>query len=111
MSRRRFVQTAVAGAAVGWHIVPRHVLGRGFVPPSEKVAIAGIGVGGQGAADLRRLAETNATAVVAVCDPDPTRAAALLREYPEAKAFSDYRRMLDELKTLDGVVVATPDHH
>ncbi len=33
-------------------IVPRHVLGRGETPPSEKLNLAGIGIGGQGASDL-----------------------------------------------------------
>ena len=112
-NRRAFLRAAGAGAAaaVGWHIVPRHVLGRGFVPPSETVGVAGIGVGGQGTGDLKRLAETKAANIVAVCDPDPRRTAALLKQYPSAKAFADYRKMLDEVKGADGVVVATPDHH
>src|SRR4051794_31020210 len=111
ISRRSFLGAASA-AAVAWHIVPRHVLGgRGFTPPSEKVAVAGIGVGGQGTSDLRSISETNHAAIVAVCDVDPARTADLLQQYPGAKAFGDYRKMLDELKTVDGIVVATPDHH
>ena len=113
-SRRAFLRRAggaATAAAVGWHIVPRHVLGRGFVPPSETVNVAGIGVGGQGTGDLKRLVDTKAVNVVAVCDPDPRRTAALLKQYPSAKAFADYRKMLDEVKGADGVVVATPDHH
>jgi hypothetical protein len=38
----------VAGTTFAFHVVPRHVLGRGFTPPSEKLNIAGIGIGGQG---------------------------------------------------------------
>lgn len=113
-SRRTFLKAAGSGAAaaaVGWHIVPRHVLGRGFVPPSETVNVGGIGVGGQGTGDLARLADTKAAAIVAVCDPDPRRTAALLKTYPKVKAYSDYRKMLDEVKEIDSVVVATPDHH
>ena len=54
LTRRDFV-TAAAGVAA-FTIVPRSVLGgAGQTPPSEKVNIAGVGVGGQGASDLREL--------------------------------------------------------
>ena len=50
MSRRRFVGSAV-GATIGLQIVPRHVIGgQGQTPPSERLHIAGVGVGGQGRA-------------------------------------------------------------
>ena len=48
-------------------IVPRHVLGRGFTAPSDKLNIAGIGVGGIGRANLINLATQN---IVALCDVD-----------------------------------------
>jgi predicted dehydrogenase len=114
MNRRHFLRSAgvATAAAVAWQIVPRHVLGRGQVPPSEKVNIAGIGVGGQGPGDLQQLSGTNAVNIVAVCDVDPRRTGEMVRKYPGAKPFSDYRKMLDELRDgLDGVVIATPDHH
>src|SRR5467141_4092222 len=63
--RRKFLSQAAAAAAVT--IVPRHVLGRGFVPPSDKLNIAGIGVGGMGRANLINLASQN---IVALCDVD-----------------------------------------
>src|SRR5712675_2704378 len=63
--RRKFLSQAAAAAAVT--IVPRHVLGRGFVPPSDKLNIAGIGVGGMGRANLINLASQN---IVAFCDVD-----------------------------------------
>jgi len=50
-SRRKFIRnSAVAGA--GFFIVPRHVIGRGFIAPSDKLRIAGIGAGGKGQSDL-----------------------------------------------------------
>ena len=52
-SRRTLLTTAASAAA--FSIVPRHVLGQGQTPPSEKVALAGIGVGGQGHGDLNAL--------------------------------------------------------
>src|ERR1700704_1590286 len=63
--RRKFLSQVAAAAAVT--IVPRHVLGRGFVPPSDKLNIAGIGVGGMGRANLINLASQN---IVALCDVD-----------------------------------------
>lgn len=50
-SRRKFLRNASL-AATGYFIVPRHVLGRGHIAPSDKLNIAGIGVGGKGAGDL-----------------------------------------------------------
>ena len=56
ISRRSFLtKTATTAAAIT--IVPRHVLGRGFVPPSDMLNIAGIGVGGMGRANLINLSE------------------------------------------------------
>jgi predicted dehydrogenase len=66
ISRRSFVTTAAANAAA-LAIVPRHVLGRGFIPPSDTLNIAGIGVGGMGRANLINLASQN---IVALCDVD-----------------------------------------
>jgi len=66
ISRRKFLaKAATTAAAVS--IVPRHVLGRGFVPPSDKLNIAGIGVGGMGRQNLINLSSQN---VVALCDVD-----------------------------------------
>src|SRR3981081_4776229 len=63
--RRKFLSQAAATAALT--IVPRHVLGRGLVPPSDMLNIAGIGVGGMGRANLINLASQN---IVALCDVD-----------------------------------------
>ena len=66
ISRRSFIRgAAVAGAAVS--IVPRHVLGRGFTPPSDVLNIAAVGVGGMGRSNLINLASQN---IVALCDVD-----------------------------------------
>src|SRR5713226_5286891 len=63
--RRKFLSQAAAAAAVS--IVHRHVLGRGFAPPSDTLNIAGVGVGGMGRANLINLASQN---IVALCDVD-----------------------------------------
>jgi predicted dehydrogenase len=102
---RRQVLGAAAGAALT--IVPRHVLGLGQTPPSEKLNIAGIGVGGQGGEDLKEFASEN---VVALCDVDWGHAAHTFERYPRAPRYKDYREMLDKQKDIDAVVVGTPDH-
>ena len=66
LSRRKFITTAAITGA-GFAIVPRHVLGRGFTPPSDLLNVAAVGVGGQGRSDLVNLASEN---VVALCDVD-----------------------------------------
>jgi predicted dehydrogenase len=66
ISRRDFVTNVAATAAAS--IVPRHVLGRGFTPPSDALNIAGVGVGGMGKTNLLNLALGNN--IVALCDVD-----------------------------------------
>jgi predicted dehydrogenase len=107
VSRRKFVKAAATVAA--FTVVPRHVLGgRRQVPPSEKLNIAGIGVGGQGAGDIQNVSSEN---IVALCDVDRRQAAETFKKFPNAKQYSDFRVMLEkEDKNIDAVVVATPDH-
>jgi predicted dehydrogenase len=107
MSRRKFMGAAAGVAA--FTIVPRHVLGGpGQTPPSEKINIAGIGIGGQGGHDLDELKSQN---IAALCDVDWAHAAGTFKRYPDARRYKDFREMLDkEDKNIDGVVVGTPDH-
>lgn len=69
ISRRNFLGT-VGTAAVGLTIVPGNVLGKsfGYIAPSDKLNIAGIGVGGMGRNNLRNVATTEN--IVALCDVD-----------------------------------------
>jgi predicted dehydrogenase len=107
LNRRRFLAHSAAITA-GLSVVPGHVLGlNGANPPSERVNLAGIGVGGQGASDLNSLAAQN---IVALCDVDWNHAAGTFKRFPQAKRHKDYRKMLEEQKDIDAVVVATPDH-
>ncbi len=106
VTRREFVAAAVAG----FLIVPRHVVARsGQAPPSEKLRIAGIGVGGQGAGDLQNVSSEE---IVALCDVDRSdHTAKSFAQWPQARQYHDFRRMFDEMdQQLDAVVVATPDH-
>jgi predicted dehydrogenase len=67
ISRRDFVTRAAATTAAVT-IVPRHVLGRGQTPPSDRLNIAGVGVGGMGRTNLLNLGVDNN--IVALCDVD-----------------------------------------
>ncbi|NOX65712.1 MAG: Gfo/Idh/MocA family oxidoreductase [Chlorobi bacterium] len=107
ITRRTFVKgTALSTAA--FMIVPRHVLGGpGFIPPSDKLNIAGIGIGGMGKNNIKNCADEN---IVALCDIDDAYAAPVFKEYPKAKKYHDYRKMLEEQKDIDAIIIATPDH-
>ncbi len=109
-SRRKFVKNA-ALAIGGLTIVPRHVLGRGFIPPSDKLNIAAIGAGGKGTSDIANAWGNGANNVVALCDVDFGRAKASLDKFPTAKKYADFRVMLSEMKNdIDAVTISTPDH-
>ena len=56
LNRRNFIKGAAFTA--GFFIVPRHVLGRGFIAPSDKLNIAAIGAGGKGESDLIEFAKS-----------------------------------------------------
>ena len=105
-SRRTFLAAAAAGSV--FTIAPRYAIGAsGETPPSERLNIAGIGVGGMGGSNLENCAKEN---IVALCDVDPNYAAHTFAKYPNAKIYKDYRKLLDERKDLDGIIIATPDH-
>src|ERR1043166_8823932 len=106
MKRRTFLKATVT-AAVGFQIVPRHVLGQGQTPPSAKLNIAGVGIGGQGGGVLAEMKSEN---IVALCDVDWTKAAGTFKAFPNAERFKDYRVMLEKRKDIEAVMVATPDH-
>lgn len=106
ISRRDFMLTT--GTAAVFSIIPAHVLGRSKGPaPSDKLNIAGIGVGGQGGGNLKNVGDEN---VVALCDVDFSYAAKTVQRYPKAKLYADYREMLEKQKDIDAVIIATPDH-
>ena len=106
ITRRNFL--AGTAAITAFTVLPRHVLGgTGYTSPNEKLNIAGIGIGGQGAADL---AEVKSENIVALCDVDTSYAAHTFRDYPQAKQYRDFRIMLEQEKSIDAVVIATPDH-
>lgn len=69
MNRRRFVELT-ATAAAAFTIVPRHVLGKGYIAPSDQITLAYIGTGTQGIRELLPMLQVPQIRVVAVCDPN-----------------------------------------
>jgi predicted dehydrogenase len=109
-SRRTFLKTSTAAAA-GLVIVPRHVLGRGYIAPSDKLNLAAIGAGGKGSSDIRNAWNEGAENVVALCDVDVNRAKGSIKKWKKAKFYHDFREMLEKHKDeIDAVTISTPDH-
>ncbi len=119
LTRRGLI--ASAGAA-GLFSAPALAAGR-RIRPGDKVNVAVIGAGGQGAANMAKLTGQN---IVATADVDYDHVLHALQDkqgkilpvrqplkdaYDKAERFTDYRRMLDARKDIDAVVIATPDHH
>jgi predicted dehydrogenase len=111
-SRRSFLKTS-AIAATAFMIVPRHVLGgKGFLAPSDRLIVAGVGAGGKGESDIAMFAKSGKADIGFLCDVDERRAAASRKNFPKAKFYKDWREMYDkESKNFDAVSVSTPDHN
>ncbi len=133
ISRRQFLGTTAAATA--FTIIPRHVLGGpGYVPPSDKVNLAVIGVGGQGTYDMTQFLQLPEVQVVAVCDVvkemdyskfyfggirgrEPARQAVddfYAKQtgngsYKGCAAYVDFYDMLEKETGIDAVSVATTD--
>ena len=109
ISRRGFISTS-ATALAGLTIVPRQVVsGLGHTAPSDKLNVAGIGIGGRGKGVLAVVAQTEN--IVSLCDVDwSEQVQKVFNTYPGARKHKDYRLMLDKDKDIDAVVIATPDH-
>jgi predicted dehydrogenase len=105
VSRRKFLGQSVLGLTA-FSIVPRHVLGKGFLAPSDQLTKAIVGTGGMGRGHISYAG----TRVVAMCDVDKKNLQLGLDKVEKGvKAFSDYRELI-QLPEVDIVHVATPPH-
>jgi len=106
-SRREFLQTATVTSVGYW--VLAGTTPKVSASPNERLAFAGIGIGGKGSSDIAnagRFAD-----VVAICDVDKGRLNGAQRRYPKAKAYTDYRKLFDEMeKTIDAATISGADH-
>ncbi len=119
LTRRAWLGGAASATGL---LLPGVSLGQALAP-SDRVNVAVIGAGGMGASNMTKLTSQN---IVALADPDlahvatsfvddkgasiPERAP-LKQAYDRAAKYADYRRMFDDRKDIDAVVIATPDHH
>ena len=107
VGRRRFLKNLAIFST--FFIVPRHVLGRGYLPPSDRVTLGFIGAGRQGL-DLRNSFHTMAPEgrIVAVSDVFKAKMDAFVTQ-EGCKPFADFQEMLLQ-PDIDAIVVASPDH-
>ncbi|MDJ1504518.1 Gfo/Idh/MocA family oxidoreductase [Xanthocytophaga agilis] len=109
-SRRKFIKQSSLALA-GFSIVPRHVLGKGFVAPSDKLNIAAVGCGGKADFNIQQAFNNGTDNIVALCDVDDRQAKKYREKFPKAPYYKDFRQMLvKEKKNIDAVIVSTPDH-
>jgi predicted dehydrogenase len=109
-SRRKFIKNSTL-AATGFFIVPRHVLGKGFLAPSDKLNIAAIGAGGKGESDLSEFFKGGKANIIAMADVDDRQSAKSRKKFEKAAYYRDFREMLDkEHKNIDAVSISTPDN-
>ncbi len=107
-SRRGFLKTAAAGAAVPY-LIPSGVLANEDTPgANDRIGLAGIGVGRQGGGIFRAAHANKDTRTVAVADVNLPRAEQVAKA-AGAEPYQDYRKLL-ERKDVDAVTTATPDH-
>ncbi|GAB3509587.1 Gfo/Idh/MocA family oxidoreductase [Spirosoma knui] len=118
-NRRTFLKQAVGLSA--FYIVPRHVLGRGYLAPSDQITVGFIGLGKQ-SGGLRNQFLKNDARIIAACDVDQSKQVTFVEAvntfyagktdksaYNGCQRYDDYRQLLGN-KDIDAVVIATPDH-
>src|SRR5690606_2619334 len=109
-SRRKFMKTAAVSSA-GFMIVPRHVIGKGFVAPSDKLNVAAIGAGGKRRSDLCSFWKGGNVNVVVLSDVNDEQSTKTREDYPRTKYYRDFRQMLEREKdNIDACSISTPDH-
>ena len=102
--RRRFLgaaSTLTTSAVLGFPAILR------ARSPGESLNVAVIGVGGRGGSNLAEMGGEN---VVALCDVNERNLNSAAQRHPQAKKFVDYRRLYDEVKDLEAVVVSCAEH-
>ena len=116
ISRRTFLEASALGIAAAGFAGPLATRGRAAsTAANSRLNLAVVGCGGQGRGVMSGMLGTGEVNLVALCDPDAgqieqSRTAAATNGGAAAKAYEDYRRLLDDATTFDAVLIATPDH-
>src|ERR1043165_7404324 len=106
MKRREFLtQSAMAGT--GFWIAGRQTGFGQEKSPNAKLNIAMIGSGGRGGANLKSVGDET---IVALCDVNEKNVDSAAKLHPKAKRYTDFRKVLDDAKDYDAVVVSTCEH-
>ncbi len=109
-NRRQFLKGATLAGAGVW-IAGRSTWADDLAlkSPSERLNVASIGIGGKGDSDSDQAAKH--ANLVAICDVDEKRLDDKAKKFPNAKKFTDFRKMFDDMgKDIDAVTISTPDH-
>ena len=121
ISRRKFIKNTTLSVGV-FTIVPRFVLGKGFVAPSDKIVLGFIGLGKQSGGLMRRFLDEENTEILAGCDVFETKRKYFEKrvvgqyeksrnkpDYQGIKTYLDYQELIAR-DDIDAVVIITPDH-
>jgi len=116
IGRRNFLSRLSKGALASGialmapTIVPRRVLGRGLVAPSDQITMGFVGCGGMGGGLLGGYMQKPEARIVAVCDVDEERRLDFQNRVGKGCAeYGDFRHLVTR-SDIDAVVIATPDH-
>ena len=117
-NRRKFVKDLVS-AALGITIIPRNVMGKGFIAPSDRFNIGVIGLGAQSGGLIERMSKISDARIIAGCDVHQKRLNRFRKlidtQYKKykikgaAKIYEDFDKLIEN-QNIDGIVVSTPDH-
>ena len=108
-TRRNFIKAAALTGAGFWAMAGNASQAR--AQANDRIGLAGFGTGGKGDSDIRNISRNPGVDVTVICDVDRSRLARAQERYPNAKAFTDYRKAFDEMeKSFDMATVSTPDH-
>lgn len=104
LNRRSLLQTSIAVGAV-WTFPSQSRA----VQSNDEIRIGYVSCGGRAGEHMNAFGKINGAASVALCDPDEKRIAEKSKLFPQAKKFTDVRKLLDD-KDIDAVVIATCNH-
>jgi predicted dehydrogenase len=104
ISRRTFLKTSLLTTGGFW-VATSTGFARKF-SANEKLNLGVVGTSNRASANLNGVRDQN---IVAICDIEDKLLAAAQARFPQAKTYTDFRKMLDR-RDLDAVVVSTPDH-
>jgi predicted dehydrogenase len=104
MTGRRLTRRSFLAATGSTALAPAFIRAHGR---SDKLNIAMIGSGGRGADNLKGVGSEN---IVALCDVNAKAVESAARKHPQAKKYTDFRKVFDKPDAFDAVVVSTCEH-